>query len=222
MSNSTGRTAASGDALTTTRDTLHGLAEWLLAGPQYLRAGTIRLGVVNGGVETRDGRVMLSANGLVVRSTDADTRHELRGTVQTLADALGITPSIPAGVYSEHAPVTPKSAVTVDRPTAEALFEWFTRGQTGLLEFAPDEEPVLWPEHFDLGISMAGVNYGVSPGDASHHQPYAYVSPWIQRAGNFWNAHFGAVRGAAELPAPSAVAAFFSEGAGRAAQDPPN
>jgi hypothetical protein len=76
-------------------------------------------------------------------------------------------------------------------------------------------EPVLWPEHFDVGIAADEVNYGVSPGDAGHQSPYAYVGPWTARQGEFWNAPFGALRPAAELADPRAVAAFFA--AGRAA-----
>ena len=170
-------------------------------------------------METQDGQVALRANELAVRSAGGESRHALNGTVQTLADALGIEPSIPA-VYSDHAPVTPETAIEVDVPTAEGLFVWFSRGEHGMRAFAHGEEPVLWPEHFDLGISSAEVNYGVSPGDDIHPEPYAYVSPWIPRTGDFWDAPFGAVRGAAELPDSAAVAAFFDEGARRAVEDP--
>jgi len=52
---------------------------------------------------------------------------------------------------------------------------------------------VLWPEHFDLGIAVDEVNYGISPGDDGHATPYAYVGPWTQRTGPFWNAPFGAL-----------------------------
>ncbi len=206
--------------MTSTRDSLHGLAEWLLAGPQYVRAGTIRLRVVDAGVETKDGLVTLTAAELVVRSGDAESRRALTGTVQALADAVGIEPSVPADLYPDHAPVTPESVIQVDVPTAQGLFEWFNRGKRGLLTFAPGEEPVLWPEHFDLAISSCDVTYGVSPGDKVHPEPYAYVSPWTPRSGAFWNAAFGAVRGAAELPDSAAVAAFFDEGARQAAEDP--
>jgi hypothetical protein len=37
------------------------------------------------------------------------------------------------------------------------------------------------------------VSYGVSAGDDYHPMPYAYVGPWAQRTGPFWNAPFGAV-----------------------------
>jgi hypothetical protein len=50
---------------------------------------------------------------------------------------------------------------------------------------------VLWPEHFDIGISVDEVNYGVSPGDVHIPEPYAYVGPWHPRVGTFWNTGFG-------------------------------
>ena len=37
---------------------------------------------------------------------------------------------------------------------------------------------MLWPEHFDLGITLDRVNYGSAPGDADIGVPYAYVGPW--------------------------------------------
>jgi hypothetical protein len=54
----------------------------------------------------------------------------------------------------------------------------------------------LWPEHFDIAIEAGDeaaaqrANYGVSPGDDDHEQPYAYVGPWSQEVGDEegWNA----------------------------------
>jgi hypothetical protein len=56
----------------------------------------------------------------------------------------------------------------------------------------------LWPEHFDIAMSLgpegARANYGGSPGDADHAEPYLYVGPWSMdgRSGPFWNEPFGA------------------------------
>ena len=90
------------------------------------------------------------------------------------------------------------------------------RGDAGLRAFAA-EEPVIWPEHFDLAVSLDEVNYGVSPGDGGHRDPYAYVGPWTPREGEFWNASFGAVRAAVDLPDAAAVAEFFAAGRDAAA-----
>ena len=81
--------------------------------------------------------------------------------------------------------------------------------------FAPSEEPILWPEHFDLGIALDEVNYGVSPGDSGHPLPYAYVGPWTPREGEFWNALVRRGPDGRAAPDADAVAAFFT--AGRAA-----
>jgi hypothetical protein len=71
---------------------------------------------------------------------------------------------------------------------------------------------VLWPEHFDLGVTVAEVNYGVSPGDSFLEVPYAYVGPWSldDVQGDFWNAPFGAARPVAGL---ADLGGFFAEGA---------
>ena len=52
----------------------------------------------------------------------------------------------------------------------------------------------LWPEHFDIafeaGSSAAGqrANYGASPGDQDHPEPYVYVGPWTAQVDSpLWN-----------------------------------
>jgi len=79
---------------------------------------------------------------------------------------------------------------------------------------------VLWPEHFDLGISLDEVNDGVSPGDSFLGVPYAYVGPWSPGdvAGPFWNAPFGVAQPRGEIPT---CTRFFTEGRERAAVSRP-
>jgi len=192
----------------TTRRSLHGVGELLIAGPQHRARGTIRLRATPGGF----GGV---AVGLRVEGTDLvwdGGRAPLAGTYRDLAAAAGVQPGPPEGVYHDTSGVDPDEAIVVDPAAAAELADWFARGDAGLRAFAPGEEPVLWPEHFDLAISLGEVNYGVSPGDAGHPQPYAYVGPWTPREGPFWNAAFGALRPASELPDAAAVAAFLAEG----------
>jgi len=62
----------------------------------------------------------------------------------------------------------------------------------------PEGDPSLvqlWPEHFDiafeLGSASAGrrANFGASPGDDQHEEPYLYVGPWtVEVSGELWNA----------------------------------
>ena len=139
----------------------------------------------------------------------------LRGSIGDVAAALGVEAGEPADLYSEHAEFGADDELAVDPAAAGLLLDWFARGDRAMRRFAPSEEPILWPEHFDLGIALDEVNYGVSPGDSGHPLPYAYVGPWTPREGEFWNASFGAVRTAEQLPDADAVAAFFA--AGRAA-----
>lgn len=51
----------------------------------------------------------------------------------------------------------------------------------------------LWPEHFDIGVDFGSedgrANYGASPGDEGHPEPYLYVGPWTATpSGELWNA----------------------------------
>ena len=141
-----------------------------------------------------------------------DRRVPLRGTIGDIAVALGTNAGEPADLYSEHAEFGADDELAMDPVAAELLLDWFARGDRALRRFAQSEEPILWPEHFDLGIAVGEVNYGVSPGDGAHPLPYAYVGPWTPRHGDFWNAPFGAVRTAEQLPDADAVAAFFAAG----------
>ena len=58
----------------------------------------------------------------------------------------------------------------------------------------PGDDPTpirLWPEHFDIAIEMGAqrANYGFSPGDDHHPEPYAYISPWTAEvSGELWQA----------------------------------
>jgi hypothetical protein len=198
-------------AVVATRHSLHAVAERLLAGPQYRETGEIRLQVTPGGFGQFAGPLRVEGAEIVGQGT----RVPLRGTIGDLAAALGVEAGEPDNLYSEHAELGADDELVVDPAATALLLDWFVRGDRALRRFAPSEEPILWPEHFDLGITLDEVNYGVSPGDAGHPGPYAYVGPWTPRKREFWNAPFGAVRTAEQLADTGAVAAFFA--AGRAA-----
>jgi hypothetical protein len=77
------------------------------------------------------------------------------------------------------------------------LGDWYAFGAAILGEFADSTAtPVrLWPEHFDIAIEMGDeatgrrANYGFSPGDDDHDEPYAYVGPWTAEvSGELWAA----------------------------------
>jgi hypothetical protein len=196
------------DTLLATRRSLHGVAECLIAGPQYREHGTIRLRVLPGGFGGLRSDVRVDGTELM---WDGE-RGPLAGTWGGLAAAAGIDGGPPEGLYSETSGVGPDDPLLVDPAAAALLADWFARGDAALRTFAPDDAPVLWPEHFDVAIQLDEVNYGVSPGDAENARPYAYVGPWTPRDGAFWNAPFGALREIDDLPDVDAMAAFFAEG----------
>ncbi|GAB7004684.1 hypothetical protein JCM18899A_21570 [Nocardioides sp. AN3] len=203
--------------LTQTRTSLHGIAELLLAGPQYAAGGGIRLRVLTNGIATTaDPDLRLERTELV----SARGRFPLVGTYAEVARAVGITPRELDDVYRDRAPVTVEDRIELDADDLAVLVEALALGEAALRELAPDQQPVLWPEHLDVAISVGEVNYGVSPGDAAHREPYAYVGPWQPRTGPFWNEPFGATRPMAELGGHEELLAFFREGADRAAADP--
>jgi hypothetical protein len=64
-------------------------------------------------------------------------------------------------------------------------------------EFEADSSLVrVWPEHFDVAIEIGDkgrgtrADFGASPGDENHDEPYLYVRPWDagRASGVLWNA----------------------------------
>lgn len=200
--------------LVATRLALHGVAELLLAGPQFAAADDIRLRVTPGGFGTvREPHRRVEGDLLVA----GDVRVPIAGTAADLAAAIGIEPRALRDVYQGGPEFSPTDAMRVDAEAVRLVTDAFARADSALRAFAPDEEPVLWPEHFDIGVTVHEVNYGVSPGDDYLPEPYAYVGPWNVPEGEFWNAPFGATRPMSGLPDADAVAAFFREGRTKAA-----
>jgi hypothetical protein len=194
-------------ALLSTRRSLHAVAELVIAGPQFATSGTIRLQVVPGGFGGTASMIRVEGGELVWPGG----RTALEGTCRALADAVGAAAAGP-GIYGDGCGVHPDETLTFDPEALALILGWFQRGDLALREFASELEPVLWPEHFDLGYALDEVNYGVSAGDDGHPAPYAYVGPWERREGPFWNASFGATRAAADLPDAATIVAFFEEG----------
>ncbi|MFL5870596.1 MAG: hypothetical protein ACJ75R_05910, partial [Solirubrobacterales bacterium] len=54
----------------------------------------------------------------------------------------------------------------------------------------------IWPEHFDIAVELGEdtargrANFGASPGDENHDEPYLYVGPFDPglASGELWNA----------------------------------
>jgi len=194
----------------TTRRALHAVAELLIAGPQYAAVGDIRLAVRPGGF---GGWVEPTPS--AVSGTDLITptgRFPLRGSVNDLARRAGITPWALRDVHTGGPDFALDEPTDVTAWAAEVLLRAFTDGDAAQRSPDPGQAPILWPEHFDVGISVAEVNYGVSPGDAMIGEPYAYIGPWQVPTGAFWNQPFGAARPLSRLASPQAILEFFLEG----------
>lgn len=199
---------------TSTRRALHAVAEHVLAGPQYRASGTIRLRVTGEGFATvAEPALTVTATALL---TPVGPLELLGATCAELAKAFGAEAGPPAGLYKDHAELGPDEPLHVDPDVAAELLTALRRGDAALRRLAPGETPVLWPEHFDVGIQLDEVNYGISLGDSYVGEPYAYVGPWTPREGEFWNAPFGAARPLRALPG-DALDHFLAQGRALAA-----
>lgn len=194
--------------LETTRRSLHAVAELLLAGPQHAESGTIRLAVTDAGFATV-ARPDVRVDGSLLTHGGESVAVDGR-TADELGRLVGVPPRAPADLYSDGSGVGADEILLVDAGHASTILAAFARGAAALRAFHPGEEPVLWPEHFDVGITVARINFGVSPGDGFLPVPYAYVGPWDAFSGPFWNAPFGAARPLIEI---DELSEWFAEGA---------
>src|SRR5262245_60883705 len=87
------------------RQSLHGIAEWLLAGPQYERAATIRLRVKANAICTVDELAWLTPKRLSSRVGGVERNSSLTGTIAAVGKRVGIKPVIPIDLYTSHSPV---------------------------------------------------------------------------------------------------------------------
>jgi hypothetical protein len=88
----------------------------------------------------------------------------------------------------------------VDPVAATALGDFYGLACSVLEELRAEEADLdpsvvqLWPEHFDIAFELGSeaqeqrANYGASPGDPDHEEPYLYVGPWTAEvSGELWN-----------------------------------
>jgi hypothetical protein len=189
---------------------LHVVAELVLAGPQYRAHRDIRLQVRPGGFGTVAGPDVRVNEASVVRD---DVIAAIDGaTPAAIAKQLGLQASGLEDVYRGGTNANADEKLAASTESAAYLVACYAAGDAGLAQFAPDAERVLWPEHFDVGIRVDDVNYGVSTGDETVAEPYAYVGPDEVPDAPFWNAPFGAVLRLGTEPAADAIAEFFTHG----------
>lgn len=195
-----------------TRLSLHAVAELLVAGPQKRESDTVRLRPVAGGFATvKTPEASVVGGDLVTESVSIALDGR---TIADVAAAAGITPFDLRAFHTDFTSYTPDSVLTVDLEAAAEISEAWQVGDAALAQFGPDEERVLWPEHFDVAIALDEVTYGVSAGDGFIGVPYVYVSPFTKDGldDEFWNAPFGAATPLGEVGDAAAVAAYFMRG----------
>lgn len=126
-------------------------------------------------------------------------------TLRAAAEFVGVELSADPGVGHDLPPYTPDVDLAVDGSASLALGAWYSFGQRVLDELGDGSvggtisEAQLWPEHFDLAVTVAldasaEVNVGFSPGDGFEPEPYVYVGPHStdELRAAYWNAPFGA------------------------------
>ena len=227
------RTADARVAYAQTRVSLHGVAELLLAGPQRRANRSIKLVVTDDGFAT--GPLprppwLLAVHGThLVVGDDADRALTLplEGTFADLAAHAGVACAPPADAYAPASGCAASDRLHIDAAAAAELLKALSMGARACRAMAAAHAPadpptpVLWPEHFDVAITLDEVNYGVSAGDDAIPAAYAYVGPHTDRTGTFWNQPFGAARPMSEFADADEVLAFFEEGRRQATPETP-
>jgi hypothetical protein len=183
-----------------TRNALHRVAEQLVA-PARKPHNEIALSQTPGGFGTPefefDGRrtqVCVEGVELVLARDGDEERAEL--TDLAAGGALLGPQLLPDGVPGDDSPLN------LDPAAADRLADLYAFAAEALervkSDLAPDDDPSdtnLWPEHFDIAFEAGPdaegkrANYGVSPGDDDHAEPYVYIGPWsASTEGDLWNA----------------------------------
>jgi hypothetical protein len=88
----------------------------------------------------------------------------------------------------------------VDEAASRALGDLYGFACSVLEQLRADESEAdstivrIWPEHFDIAVELGDgetrANFGASPGDENHDEPYLYVGPFDTglASGELWNA----------------------------------
>lgn len=130
----------------------------------------------------------------LVHGEDASARRAPLVSLAVAAEA--VAGLLPAGAELNDEPLE------VDPAASRALGAFYAFAEMVLARLVatagPGDDPTptrLWPEHFDIAIELGAegegvrANYGASPGDEDHPEPYLYVGPWTAEVeGDLWRA----------------------------------
>ena len=168
------------------------------------------------GSDGLDRQVLVQGTKLVVREGDAERTAPI-DTIAAAASFVAIDPGADQDVYRPVTPLEPDAPLQLDPDAVREIVDWFALANEALQQLrstidAESSEIQLWPEHFDVAITVDRVNYGGSPGDAEHPEPYLYVGPFEPKRGAFWNEPFGASRSRDQTPDVAAAVGFLLEG----------
>ena len=220
-----------------TRDALHRLAVYAMSPARRTANGKIGLRFTYRGFGTPffagDRQVRMEAQELVVAGGGTERRHRPT-TLAAAAAAIGVELDLGAAKeFDVPPPGDPDAPLTLEAEATAALGDWFGFAASVLEELrastGPEDDPPdrvqLWPEHFDMAVSMGSQGersravYGGSPGDAGHPAPYLYVTPsaglpdddvfWIRTP--FAGARLGLEALLAADDQRAAALAFFAE-----------
>jgi hypothetical protein len=189
-----------------TREALQRLAVYVLSPARKAVTGRIGLQSTPGGFGTPHfgAEEQLRVEGAsLVRQRGGDIKSIGITSLAAAASFANVTLSEDPGVGSDLPGLgDPESALAVSPAAVDAIGAWYEFSTSVLEAFRAELNAAgrecstvqLWPEHFDLGCSVDGVNFGCSPGDGYSAEPYVYVGPWTMDGldGEFWNAPFGA------------------------------
>jgi hypothetical protein len=213
------------DTFAATREALHTVAERLVA-PARKPENEIALTATPGGFGTPPFEFQGVRTQVRVEGAELvlERNGELeRAAITSLADGGRLLGAdlVPGGLPDDPDPLA------IDPLAAERLAQFYAFAARTLeslragLPATDDPSPVnLWPEHFDIafeaGSEVAGAraNYGASPGDEDHAEPYLYVGPWTAPPQDeLWNATSfdGAELAYAELVAAADPAGLATE-----------
>jgi hypothetical protein len=217
------------DRLVSTRESLHRVAEHVLAAALNRASGQFALRVAPGGFATPplpDGTVLAVHGTDLVVERAGEVRRTRLTTVREAAAFAGTEPGYPTSDSPPATPDEPDAELAVDERAAAVLADWYALGDLTLMRWAVEidgdgpTQALLYPEHFDLGSSAGEVNYGFSPGDTSIELPYVYVGPWAGApvSDDFWNAGFGAYRTVEQVEDIETALAFLRDARSRLAR----